>query len=826
MGLKVKVVNGRLIDTSGPTATDNGHAADAGKPVAPRPVPENFPAELRERPQWVGWKYAPVKRNWTKVPFQARNPRRKASTTDPATWATFEEAWAAYLDPANRLDGIGYVFSEDDPYTGVDLDKCLGPDGEVLGWARPHLGRLTGYGEVSPSGRGVKVIVRGALPADSKHKRGGLGDERAGAVEMYDRGRFFTMTGHRLDDAHAEIEDRAAELAAVYAEVFAPKTEDGPTNEKTRAAPATDAGGRKVLVVSKCDGPEDLDDDELIEKARGAKNGAQFRLLFDHGDASRYPSQSEADLALCGLIAFYTGNDASRVDRIFRRSKLFDPKWDQRRGAQTYGQRTVAKALQGRTEFYTGRVQDPETNGQAATGLDAGLAKRPRTDLGNAERLVARHGAEFRYCHPWGKGLVWDGRRWALDNTAAMRRLAKKAVRSILREAATVEDEARRKEHVRWSLVSENRARIDAMLSLAAAEEGIPILADDMDRDPWLFNCRNGTIDLRTGTLRPHRRDDLLTKLCPWDYDPDAPCPHWESTLRLFFNDIAELIDYWRRICGYAMAGVIRDHVMPLAYGTGANGKSTILGALIDAFGHDYAMKCPPDLLMAKKTDSHPTDRADLFGKRLVVAIETEAGRRLAETMVKELTGGDRIRARRMREDFWEFSPTHTLIMATNHKPVIRGTDNGIWRRLRLVPFTVAVAGDRDDKGMPEKLRAEAPGILAWCVRGCLDWQAHGLKEPREVTAATGGYRKEQDLVGAYLDQCTVCLPGVKVRAGALYAHYRQWAEAGNEFVMTQSAFGTAMEERGVEKCRSGGIWYQGIALRQDDGPREEGTIP
>src|SRR5262245_11504483 len=166
---------------------------------------------------------------------------------------------------------------------------------------------------------------------------------------------------------------------------------------------------------------------------------------------------------------------------------------------------------------------------------------------------------------------------------------------------------------------------------------------------------------------------------------------------------------------------------MPIAYGLGSNGKSTILGTLLETFGKDYAMKCPPDMLMAKRNDSHPTDRADLFGRRPVVAIETEAGRLLNETMVKELTGGDRIRARRMREDFWEFSPTHTLMMGTNHKPKIRGTDRGIWRRIRLVPFTVTVDSLQEDRAMPEKLLAERPGILAWCVRGSLDWQARGL---------------------------------------------------------------------------------------------------
>lgn len=445
---------------------------------------------------------------------------------------------------------------------------------------------------------------------------------------------------------------------------------------------------------------------------------------------------------------------------------------------------------------------------------DGLLAEKPRTDYGNAERLVARHGHNLRYCHPWSKWLRWDGRRWKIDDVGAVHRLAKDAARKVLRESATIDDKDRRKAHAAWSFTSESRARIESMLAMATSEEGIPILPDDMDRDVWLFNCLNGTLDLRTGTLRGHRREDCITQLCPVEFDPSARCPLWEQTLHLFFDGDADLIGYFQRFCGYALVGVIRDHVMPIAYGTGSNGKSTILGTLLDTFGPDYAMKCPPDLLMVRSGNAHPTDRTDLFRKRLVVAIETEQGRRLNETMVKELTGGDRIRARRMREDNWEFSPTHTLIMATNHKPVIRGTDRGIWRRLKLIPFTVSVEGDRDDAKMPEKLRQELPGILAWCVRGCLAWQAAGLKEPQTVKDATEGYRREQDALADFLDEHTVRGPNHRVRCGELYARYKQEAEKGNEFAMSQTAFGEAMRERGFETHKSSVKWYLGLGLR------------
>jgi putative DNA primase/helicase len=362
-------------------------------------------------------------------------------------------------------------------------------------------------------------------------------------------------------------------------------------------------------------------------------------------------------------------------------------------------------------------------------------------------------------------------------------------------------------------LSSESKDKIKAMMELASSESGVPILPDEMDKDGWLFNVPNGTIDLRTGSLRAHDRADLITQLCPVEFLPSAKCPLWDATLKLFLVDQV-LIDFWQRLCGYAMAGVVRDHILPVAYGSGSNGKSTILGALLEVFGPDYAMKAGPDLFMAKNHETHPTDRTDLFRKRLVAAIESEQGHRLNETMVKELTGGDRIRARRMREDFWEFSPTHTFIMGTNHKPAVRGTDRGIWRRLKLVPFSVVVEGGDADPAMPEKLRGEFPGILAWCVRGCLEWQKNGLQEPESVTQATKNYRAEQDVLGAFLGEHTVENAKFQVKAGDLYGRYKKWAELGSEHVLTMTAFGLAMQERGIQTKVSNGKWYLGIGLR------------
>ena len=487
--------------------------------------------------------------------------------------------------------------------------------------------------------------------------------------------------------------------------------------------------------------------------------------------------------------------------------------------------KAAARALseQGYGERPTPRSKpQPPTNG-VYRGITPDAPRRNLTDYGNCERIVDRHGNSIRFCHPWSKWLVWDGRRWRVDDTEEIERKAKESLRAIYAEASREDDPDRRKAVVSWARESEKAARIRAAMSLARSEAGIPILPPSMDRDPWGFNVLNGTIDLRTGNLRPHDRADLITKLAEVEFDPAAKCPLWDATLELVFrredpDDTQDLIGYWRRVCGMAMAGVVRDHVLPIPYGTGSNGKTTVLGTIVDVFGSDYATKAAPDLLMAKRTEGHPTDRADLFGKRLVVAIETEAGGRFNEPLLKELTGGDRIRARRMREDFWEFAPTHTLIIATNHKPVVRGTDLGIWRRLKLIPFTTRIDPELADREMPEKLRNEAPGILAWCVRGCLDWQRVGLAEPPEVSTATAEYRADEDAIGGFLEEETVRGHGtLRVKSGVLHRAYVAWAEARNERAISARAFGTAIRERGLQTLRNNGIWYLGIGLRQQE---------
>jgi putative DNA primase/helicase len=430
----------------------------------------------------------------------------------------------------------------------------------------------------------------------------------------------------------------------------------------------------------------------------------------------------------------------------------------------------------------------------------------PHTDLGNARRLVADHGSELRFAPQLGQWLHWDGNRWAEDLTGEVHRRAKHTVDSFLTQIASTDGDERRRLVRHW-MASQGAARLAAMVTLAATEPAVPVTIGELDGDPWALNVANGVVDLTTGRLHPHRPGDLHTKLAPVAYDETAACPRWDKFLGEVFDDDNELVAFMRRLVGYTLTGDVSEHVLPFAHGVGANGKSTFFGTVQRMLG-DYAIQLDPHILMDSGHEQHPTGLTDLRGARLAATVETEAGRRLAEALVKQLTGGDRIRARRMRCDFFEFSPTHKLWVAGNHLPTIVGNDHAIWRRILLIPFTVTFDGDRCDKALPDRLAAEMPGILAWAVAGCLEWRRDGLGVPDAVRRTTGDYRTNEDHVGRFLDECCEVDPGARCSARELRDAYESWCAEVGERPWSAKALGQQLTTRGFDRAKlERGVW-------------------
>jgi putative DNA primase/helicase len=415
--------------------------------------------------------------------------------------------------------------------------------------------------------------------------------------------------------------------------------------------------------------------------------------------------------------------------------------------------------------------------------------------------------------------------RWHVDDRGTVVRLAKDTARSIFEEAKEAPSDTAAKELGKWASSSLSESKLRAMITLAQSEPGIPVLPEELDASPDLLNVADGTIDLRTGKLREHRREDLITKIAPVEYHPDATAPTWEAFLERALPG-KELRGFVQRAVGYSATGDTSEQCMFINHGGGANGKSTFQEALSAALG-DYAMRTPTEMLLAKRSEGVPNDVARLKGARFVSASETEEGRRLAESRVKDLTGQDTVTARFMKAEWFDFAPTHKLWLSTNHKPEIRGTDAAIWRRIRLVPWTVSIPQAEQDKKLPEKLRNELPGILAWVVRGCLEWRRKGLQAPEEVLQATGDYRSEMDVLAAFLEECCILRSDAMAFAKNLYVAYKEWCEASGEPIEKQRRFGMRLTERGLRRQKVGGVyrWY-GVGLRHNEPGPSSSNVP
>jgi putative DNA primase/helicase len=478
-------------------------------------------------------------------------------------------------------------------------------------------------------------------------------------------------------------------------------------------------------------------------------------------------------------------------------------------------------------------TQTVHANGQHATGEET-AETRPTgesvadqrcnlTDLGNAERLVDAHGQDIRYSHALKRWFAWGEKHWAEDDSGAVMRHAKATARAIYGEAERAATPDHAKAIAKHAMTSQSAQRLKAMVELAQSEAGIPISPNDLDQDPWLLNVANGILDLRSGELRKHRRKAYLSKLAPVAYDPNALCTTFLAFLDRIMGGDQALIDFLQRAAGYSLTGDTSERVVFILHGIGRNGKTTFVEALRSPLGHDYTARASTDTLLARRFEQIPNDLAALRGKRFVSASEVNQGRRLDEAKIKDITGGDSITARFMRGEWFDYKPQFKLWLSTNHKPVIRGTDEGIWDRIRLVPFDVRIPEDEIDRSLGQKLREEAPGILAWMVDGCLQWQERGLDPPEKVSTATQTYRTEMDLLGEFLADRCVLAAHTTAKVGDLYTTYSVWARENGEEPITKNAFGRQLTERGFTQKRATGgeRWWQGIGILGVAAPTE-----
>ena len=454
---------------------------------------------------------------------------------------------------------------------------------------------------------------------------------------------------------------------------------------------------------------------------------------------------------------------------------------------------------------------------EATSGVQNNISKLKQTerlsDAGNAKRMIANCGEDIRWVPEFRKWILWNKLRWNPDRDRTIVQLAIKTAEEIYHEAANAKDADKAKTIAAHAIKSQSLSRIMAMIELAKSERGISLCQDQLDRNKWLLGVRNGVIDLNTGDLLTPCREDYLTKHIPVNYDLKTSCPIWKRFLNKVTNGNINLINFLQRAIGYSLTGDTGEQCLFFLHGNGANGKSTLLNTIKELMG-DYAMQCPAETLMVKQGKSNASnDIARLLGTRFVATSETEDGRRFAESMIKHLTGQDTIAARFLFSEYFEFIPNFKIWLGANHKPVIRGDDYAIWRRIHLIPFDVTIPPKDCDKSLPDKLRNEFPGILSWAVQGCLEWQRYGLNPPPEVQAATKEYKVEMDLIGKWVEECCVIVPHATAKASELYSNYKNWVESNGGLPLSNTKFGIKLGGRGFLKEKSGAIIYRGIGL-------------
>ncbi len=740
-----------------------------------------MPAELKALPRWVAWKYEGRDGKPTKVPYNARTGKL-AKSTDSATWSTFDDVQSVVAE----YSGLGFVLG--DGWAGVDLDDCIA-NGELHEEAAKIVAALGSYTEVSPSGRGLKVFLRADLGDADGHRTAKT--PWGGDIEVYWRDRYFTVTGQHWPGTPQTVEDRQAALTDLHARFLCHADTPSPVSTPAPIPPTADVA-------------------DLLEVAFRAANGAKIRALFEERGRD---GGSEGDAALCALLAFYSGGDAGLLERLMRASNRMRAKWDTRRGGETWIGAECRKAVERHSgDWYTpGRpaVTAASTEKGTTTATTPEAAAWNLTDVGNGQRLVARHGRDLRYCATLRTWFVWTGQRWRPDCENAVRELGKEVARSILAEASLVAEDDLRKAVVKHAFATERDRSLKAMLWCAETEPGIPVAQEDLDADPWALNCLNGTLDLRTGELRPHRREDLLTHLCPVAYDPDAHSDLWQTFLERVTGGDKGLQAFLEQVAGYALTGSTREEKLLFVYGPARSGKSTFLGALQATLGEDYSHTCDFEAFLKRKPTGGPKDDlANLAGKRLVVSVETDEGARLAEGLVKQLTGGDRIRARRLYSNSIEFRPEFKLFLAANDRPKARDDDDALWERILEVPFPFGIPKADRDPAVKEKLCDPAQSgaaILAWAVRGCLSWQRDGLQVPAVVEASTAAYRDDMNPLSDFIDECCLVEPDAWCASADLLETYRQWAqEQGLRHTLTGKQVGAKLRAMGCQDTRQG----------------------
>lgn len=767
-----------------------------------------IPVELQQLPNWGVFKkvWQEERGKYSKLPYNAVTGQL-ASSTNKQTWTDFNTATSVYM-ASDEYDGLAFFFEK--PYIGIDLDGMKEDLGRYLegdineNVIHDFMSLTKTYAEISQSGEGIHIIGKVDDIPGSKRRRG--------PVEMYNNGRFFAITGNRFGSHVDEINwIEQKNMEYLYTKYLEPKQ----TNYQV-VQPTYVSGN-------------DLTIDAIIDKASTSTNGWKFKTLFLQGwEAAGYTSQSEADMAFANMLAFWTGRDFVKMDNIFRMSALMRPKYDERRGKTTWGASLLNKAINETPNIYEAkkyaeedyRIYVKNTN-TSTNGGDEKPKIYSWDDTGNAKRFIDMFGEIVRFNADTRQWMVFNGINWEPDKGGYIvhkmidESIEKMEAEPIERVEGMSDDEFDDLLKAKSKWVSRSRNHNGKNNLEGELKKYLVCTEETFDKYDMMLNLQNGVVDLTTGILSETKPENFHSKVSHSEYSDTFDCPTWLS----FLDDIMpdkETQRYIQKCVGYSLTASTEEQCLFFLYGSGRNGKSVFIDTIKELAG-SYAGNIQADSLMVKKSagSGHNEDIARLKGKRLVTASEPNEGSRLDEGMIKQLTGEDVVSASYKGLHVFEYKPKYKIWIATNHKPYIRGMDEGIWRRVKIIPFEVTIPKEKVDRKLSSKLKAELPGILNWAIQGVIMWQKEGLGESKEIEEASREYRREMDLLGTFLEEETEEVSWECVKASDLYKRFSEWSQANNEGKISSTSFGRQMSKRLVKKKQANATYYMGIKLKE-----------
>jgi putative DNA primase/helicase len=733
----------------------------------------NIPDELKTPDQWVCWRYKKTKDGkTTKMPIDAKTGKA-ADTTNSENWSSFDDARNRF-EQRKEIAGIGFVFSEDDPYVGIDLDTCRNPEtGEIAPWAQEFIDMSGTYSEVSPSGTGGKMFLKGKMPSEKGRKRA----YETGAVEIYEHSRFFTITGGKLGRT-MEINHNTDAINMIYTKVF------GNSDDEAKKKPPPEPSE-----------PVTDDDQALIDKAMKAANGSKFTALWQgNWEAAGYTSQSEADLALCFMLAFWTQGDAARMDSLFRQSGLMRDKWDR----EDYRAATINKAL-AQTQYYDPNYQDQSSkqvedntntlqqnenpnqspqNGSGAnqqmSASDAFLLLESADDEGNAQCVHQLYGSRLLHCDAYGY-TFWNKHYWCGENAEAK---LHSAIVQTLKRRRVVAVNAENEAIVRCSKPTARRVK-DCKFMF---QRLVTVSTSEFDNDPDVLNCHNGVVNLKTGELIAHEPSQRFTYCLPVEYDSNADQTKWRNFLHQVVGGGEDVTEYIQTASGYSATGRTSEECMWYVFGPTRSGKGAFTETMLALFPRPLAVEADFTTFTAQRDgDANNFDLAPLKPARIVIASESRKYQTLNESKIKQLTGGNLIRCAFKHKTHFEYQPQFKIWLVSNYPVNADPDDAPIWHRLRLIEFPKSFAGC-EDKTLKQRLRSpeNLRGVLAWVLEGSQRWYSlgsQGLKTPPSVIDAVKKQRTALDTVQAWIDECSRQAPDHWNSNAEVRTSYETWCK-------------------------------------------------